>query len=98
MTCSDKFWQPHRPRATIAEALAIISKSRGHHKGVSNVAQRCDMCGKAPASGSNVSHSNRHTKRRFRPNIQRASILLEGEPIRLKVCTRCLRSFYKAGK
>lgn len=56
------------------------------------MAQRCDICGKAPASGSNVSHSNRHTKRRFRPNLQSAKLVLDGVEKRLKVCTRCLRT------
>ena len=60
------------------------------------MAQRCDICGKAPASGSNVSHSMRHTKRRYRPNIQTAKLLIGGEQKRVKVCTRCLRTHYKA--
>lgn len=60
------------------------------------MAQRCDICGKAPASGSNVSHSMRNTKRRYRPNIQSAKLLIGGEQKRVKVCTRCLRTHYKA--
>jgi large subunit ribosomal protein L28 len=60
------------------------------------LAQRCDICGKAPASGSNVSHSMRHTKRRYRPNIQSAKLQIGGEEKRVKVCTRCLRTHYKA--
>ena len=60
------------------------------------MAQRCDICGKAPVSGSNVSHSNRHTKRRFRPNIQSAKLVLNGVEKRVKVCTRCLRTAYKS--
>ena len=31
----------------------------------------CDVCGKTPGFGHNVSHSHRRTKRRFNPNIQR---------------------------
>jgi large subunit ribosomal protein L28 len=60
------------------------------------LAQRCDLCGKGPASGSNVSHSNRHTKRRFRPNLQAARLTIGGEQKRLKICTRCLRTHYKS--
>ncbi|TAK25295.1 MAG: 50S ribosomal protein L28 [Chloroflexota bacterium] len=60
------------------------------------MALRCDLCGKSPASGSNVSFSERHTKRRFRPNIQRARLLIKGAEQRVKVCTRCLRSHYRA--
>jgi len=60
------------------------------------LAQRCDLCGKGPASGSNVSHSMRNTKRRYRPNIQSTKLVIDGEAKRVKVCTRCLRTAYKA--
>jgi large subunit ribosomal protein L28 len=59
------------------------------------VAQRCDICGKAPVSGSNVSHSMRHTKRRFRPNLQSTKLVVNGTEKRIKACTRCLRTATK---
>ena len=62
------------------------------------MAFRCDLCGKAPASGSNVSFSERHTKRRFYPNIQSAKLVIGGVPKRVRVCTRCLRTYYKSAK
>ena len=71
-------------------------RSSVQYKGVPNLAQRCDLCGKAPVSGSNVSHSQRHTKRRFRPNIHPATLTIDGKEQRLKVCTRCLRTHYKS--
>ena len=40
----------------------------------------CATCGKAPAVGNNVSHSHRHTKRRFDPNLQRVRIVVDGHP------------------
>ncbi len=58
------------------------------------MAQRCAICGKAPMSGHNVSHSQRHTKRRFMPNLQRVRALVNGTPKRVQVCAGCL----KAGK
>ncbi len=54
----------------------------------------CDVCGKHPSFGMNVSHSHRHTKRRWNPNIQRIRAVVDGAPKRLQVCTRCI----KAGK
>lgn len=54
----------------------------------------CDICGKSPGFGNNVSHSHRRTKRRFNPNIQRVRTTINGTPKRLNVCTSCL----KAGK
>ena len=59
---------------------------------------KCDLCGKLPQFGHNVSHSKRHTKRRFLPNIQRATVNLNGQMKRLNLCTRCLRTQHKAAK
>jgi large subunit ribosomal protein L28 len=49
-------------------------------------------------AGFNVSHSMRHTKRRWRPNIQRATLQIGGVPIQLDLCTRCLRTHHKTTK
>jgi large subunit ribosomal protein L28 len=46
-------------------------------------------------SGNNVSHSNRHTKTRFKANVHKQTILLNGKVQRVKICTRCLRSLNK---
>lgn len=51
----------------------------------------CAICGKAAVSGSNVSHSKVHTKRRFRPNLQHARI--DGK--RVLICMRCKRTLAK---
>jgi large subunit ribosomal protein L28 len=56
---------------------------------------RCEICLKSGQSGNNVSHSKRHTKRRWSANVQRATIYTDGIPKRVKICTRCLRSQYK---
>jgi large subunit ribosomal protein L28 len=42
--------------------------------------------------GENVSHSKRHTNRRFMPNIHPATIMLDGKSKQLNLCTRCLRT------
>ena len=52
----------------------------------------CDMCQKRHMSGNRVSHSNIKTRRRQKANIQKVRALVEGRVVRLKVCTRCLRS------
>ena len=56
------------------------------------MAQVCDLCGKRPSAGNNVSHANNKTKRRFRPNLQRVRAVVDGSARRLRVCTRCIRS------
>ena len=57
------------------------------------MAQRCDICGKGPLSGTRVSHAHNVTHRRFNPNLQivRATVG-KGTHRKVKVCTRCLRS------
>ena len=52
----------------------------------------CDICGKKPSFGMNVSHSHRRTKRRWNPNIQRVRAVVDGAPKRLHVCTSCIRA------
>lgn len=56
------------------------------------MAHICEICGKGTRSGCNVSHSNRHTKRAWLPNIQTVKAVVEGQTKRVNVCTRCLRS------
>jgi large subunit ribosomal protein L28 len=57
---------------------------------------KCEICGKTPQFGHNVSHSMRHTKRQFKVNVQKTTIIEEGKIRKIKVCTRCLRTLRKA--
>ncbi|MFC1902192.1 50S ribosomal protein L28 [Chloroflexota bacterium] len=56
---------------------------------------KCDLCGKTPQFGHNVSHSKRHTNRRWVPNIHPATVTVAGKAKRLNLCTRCMRSQHK---
>lgn len=56
------------------------------------MARRCDICGKGPKSGRNVSHAHNVTRRRFQANIQTVRAIVDGGVKRLRVCTRCIRS------
>ena len=56
------------------------------------MAKRCEICGKGPVVGRNISHAHNVTPRRFEPNLQRVRALVNGGIQRLRVCTRCLRS------
>ncbi len=60
------------------------------------MASRCEMCGKQPVSGHNVSHSERKTKRRWRPNVQKTTVVLDGVAKSAYLCTRCMRTLAKA--
>lgn len=59
---------------------------------------KCAICNAIPVAGHNVSHSNRKTSRWFRPNLQRATLMLAGRPQRVNVCTRCLRTHQNVRK
>lgn len=56
------------------------------------MAYQCDICGKKPRVANNVSHSNIKSKRRQKPNLHPVRALVDGRKVRLRVCTRCLRS------
>jgi large subunit ribosomal protein L28 len=56
------------------------------------MARVCDICGKGPTSGNNVSHANNKTRRRWYPNLQPVRILVDGTPKRVRACTQCIRS------
>jgi large subunit ribosomal protein L28 len=59
---------------------------------LTDMASVCDICGKTPGFGNNISHSHRRTRRRFNPNVQRMRVLVDGAPKRLNVCTKCLKA------
>ncbi len=54
----------------------------------------CDVCGKGPMVGNNVSHAHNKTKKVWYPNLQKMRVVdsKTGAVKRIKVCTRCLRS------
>lgn len=56
------------------------------------MAKRCDVCGKGPMAGNNVSHAMNKTKRRWLPNLQRVKIDERGTHKTARVCTNCIRS------
>ena len=51
---------------------------------------KCSICKKTAVVGSNVSHSQVHAKRKFKPNLQKVNGVV--------LCTRCLRTMDKAEK
>jgi large subunit ribosomal protein L28 len=52
----------------------------------------CEVCGKKPSFGFNVSHSHRKTKRRWNPNIQKVRVTEGGTTMRKNICTKCLKA------
>ncbi|HRZ79279.1 MAG TPA: 50S ribosomal protein L28 [bacterium] len=57
------------------------------------MSRKCEICGKKPQFGHNVSHANNKTQKIQNPNVQKIKIKAEsGQAKRANVCTRCLRS------
>lgn len=63
------------------------------------MARVCQVSGKTPMVGNNVSHANNKTKRRFLPNLQSRRFWSEAESrwIRLRVSNAALRTIDKKG-
>lgn len=61
--------------------------------------KKCAVSGKKPMSGNNVSHSNRHTRRVFNPNLQTVALYSEvlAMPISVRVSSTGLRTVEKNG-
>jgi len=59
----------------------------------------CQVTGKRPVSGNNVSHANNKTRRRFLPNLQTHRFWVEGENrwVRLRVSAKGMRIIDKRG-
>ena len=59
----------------------------------------CELTGKRPISGNNVSHSNRKTKRRFMPNLQKKRIYIPetDQWVTLRISMSALRNINKLG-
>ena len=63
------------------------------------MARVCQVTGKGPMVGNNVSHANNKTKRRFLPNLQSRKFWVESENrwVRLRISTNALRTIDKNG-
>jgi len=56
------------------------------------MAKICQICGKGPVSGNNVSHAHNKTKRRFLPNLQRVRVKADNGSKQILVCTSCIQA------
>ena len=55
------------------------------------MAQVCDICGKGPQFGNNISHAHNITRRRWSVNLQAVKALVNGQPKRIRVCASCIK-------
>lgn len=63
------------------------------------MSRRCQVTGKKPMSGNNVSHANNKTKRRFMPNLQTQRFFIPSENrwVTLRVTARGIKTINKKG-
>lgn len=58
---------------------------------------RDQITGKGAMSGNNVSFSMRHTKRQFKPNLQKKTFYVNGQKVRLTVAASTIKTLKKKG-
>ncbi len=57
------------------------------------MAAKCDLCGKGPQFGNNISHANNTTRRRWNVNLQPVKAKISATSTkRLRVCTGCIKT------
>jgi len=59
--------------------------------------QKCEITGKGKQYGSNISFSMRHTKKVWKPNLQKKTFLLDGKKVTMKLSTQAIRTLKKKG-
>jgi len=59
--------------------------------------QKCDITGKGKQYGHNVSFSQRHTKKVWKPNLQTKTLTIDGKKTKMKVSTQAIRTLKKKG-
>jgi large subunit ribosomal protein L28 len=62
------------------------------------MSRTCSITGKRPHTGNNVSHSMRHTRRWFKPNVKKKRILIDGKMVKISISMRALRTLNKKGE
>ncbi|HUN65581.1 MAG TPA: 50S ribosomal protein L28 [Bacteroidota bacterium] len=55
------------------------------------MAKICEICGKKPVSGNNISHAHNRTRRRWLPNLRSVKAQVNGKVQKMKVCASCLK-------
>lgn len=59
--------------------------------------QICEITGKGKQYGSNVSFSQRHTKKVWKPNLQTKTLVIDGKKVTMKISTQAIRTLKKKG-
>lgn len=57
--------------------------------------QKCELTGKGKQYGNNVSFSQRHTKKIWKPNLQTKTVVVDGNKVTMKLSTQAIRTLKK---
>ena len=60
--------------------------------------QRCEITGKGMTFGNQISHSHRVTGRVWKPNLQTTKVIINGVTVKVKVCTKTLKTLKTANE
>jgi large subunit ribosomal protein L28 len=61
------------------------------------MAAQCELTGKGKQFGNNVSFSQRHTKRIWKPNLQKKTFMVDGQRVTMILSTQAIRTLKKKG-
>lgn len=61
------------------------------------MAARCELTGKGSQTGNKVSFSLQRTKRRFKPNLQKKTFVVDGQKVTMILSTQAIRTLKKKG-
>lgn len=56
------------------------------------MSRKCQVCGKGPMFGKNISHAHNVTNRVFYPNVHKIRVVEDGKIVRRTVCTKCMKA------
>lgn len=59
--------------------------------------QKCELTGKGKQFGNNISFSQRHTKKVWKPNLQTKTFVVDGKKVTMKLSTQAIRTLKKKG-
>lgn len=57
--------------------------------------QKCELTGKGKQFGNNISFSQRHTKKVWKPNLQTKTVTVDGKKVTLKISAQAIRTLKK---
>lgn len=58
---------------------------------------KCELTGKGKQFGRNVSFSQRHTPKVWKPNLQKKTVIVDGKKVKLTISTQAIRTLKKKG-